>query len=488
MKSKKVYQKLGISGALALLLLSSYGLLTRAPTATATVVQAPAADPVVHLVQRGDTLATIAQHYGTTVQALMNLNHLTSTTIFVGQRLVILAEQLPGDGIDTRYKVQPGDTLAALAVRFNTTVRSIMNANRLRSTTIFVGQILIMPRDFPAPGDQATYVVQRGDTLSALARRFNTTVAALMAFNQLHTTTIYVGQVLQVPAVEAPPPTAPPPPAPAYQWLNVSLAAPLAKANGQVTYGAPQYYAVHGMVGEVLTIYLATPGTPENASGLAMYAMSRAGGAPPGEHTPPTPGALPSSLTQTISGDGDLVIQVDATTAQVVDFMLLVEAKPANPPVVDCVASDATQARYVEPNGRYCLLYPNRFHVADEAPGHVGIYRLPLDQSNEPVFAGLTVIDEGPANGTPLQLVVDTYIMNNGEGANIKRQALLLGGEAAEVVEGLPGRTGSRQIFVVHAGEVYHLSFYPVDPAFPQAAADIEALWQTVTASFTFSS
>jgi hypothetical protein len=53
------------------------------------------------------------------------------------------------------------------------------------------------------------------------------------------------------------------------------------------------------------------------------------------------------------------------------------------------------------------------------------------------------------------------------------------------VVEGGPGRTKSRQIFALHEGIVYHLTFYPVDEAFPQAAPDEEELWQTVTTSFS---
>lgn len=49
----------------------------------------------------------------------------------------------------------------------------------------------------PAPG--STYIVQRGDTLSAIARRFGTTVQAIVAANGLRGTTIYVGQRLVIP-------------------------------------------------------------------------------------------------------------------------------------------------------------------------------------------------------------------------------------------------------------------------------------------------
>ena len=45
------------------------------------------------------------------------------------------------------------------------------------------------------------------------------------------------------------------------------------------------------------------------------------------------------------------------------------------------------------------------------------------------------------------------------------------------MVEGVPGRTKSRQIFACQEGIVYHLTFYPVDRAFPQAAPDVEEFW-----------
>jgi len=119
-------------------------------------------------------------------------------------------EKSPGTppGQTTTYVVQRGDTLSAIARRFGTTVQAIMAANNLQSTTIYVGQRLIIPvGSTPPPGQTTTYVVQRGDTLSAIARRFGTTVQAIMSANRLTSTTIYVGQRLVIP-VGSPPPVA----------------------------------------------------------------------------------------------------------------------------------------------------------------------------------------------------------------------------------------------------------------------------------------
>lgn len=122
---------------------------------------------VTYLVVPGDTLSAIAQRFGTTVQALMAVNEIADPTlIFAGQELVIPGEgegtatPAPGDGDDddgdgdevdgvSSYIVQPGDTASAIAGRFGVTLAALAEAN---DTTIeelgliFVGQELTLPR------------------------------------------------------------------------------------------------------------------------------------------------------------------------------------------------------------------------------------------------------------------------------------------------------------------------------------------------------
>src|SRR5215213_7573711 len=78
------------------------GVIVAAPVVQAAPVQV--ADPeTVYIVQRGDTLSAIARRYGVTVQALMAYNSLQSTTIYVGQRLLI---PVASPGTPTTYVVQ----------------------------------------------------------------------------------------------------------------------------------------------------------------------------------------------------------------------------------------------------------------------------------------------------------------------------------------------------------------------------------------------
>jgi LysM repeat protein len=135
---------------------------------------------------------------------------------------VLLAFAMPAFA-DTEYFVQPGDTLSAIARRYDTTVTAIAQANNiLNPNLIFVGQRLIIPTDggeppppAPPPSASTTYVVQPGDTLFRIAVRFDVTVQALAQANNIgNINLIYVGQVLTIPGGGAPPPPPPAPPPP----------------------------------------------------------------------------------------------------------------------------------------------------------------------------------------------------------------------------------------------------------------------------------
>ncbi len=122
------------------------------------------------------------------------------------------------------YTVQPGDTLSGLARRYNTSVQAIANANNIANPNlIYAGQVLEIPTDGggvtppppPSPSPGGTYTVQRGDTLSAIARRFGVTYQAIAQANNItNPNLIYVGQVLIIPGGSGgvPQPPGPPPP------------------------------------------------------------------------------------------------------------------------------------------------------------------------------------------------------------------------------------------------------------------------------------
>jgi hypothetical protein len=151
-----------------------------------------------------------------------------------------------------------------------------------------------------------------------------------------------------------------------------------------------------------------------------------------------------------------------------------------------CLPGDQSLAPYVDPGGRYCLLFPNHFRIGDVTLDRTNFYGPPLDQSLEPLFASLALQVEGAANGRDLSQVVDEFVQANAQGLPVTRRPITLGGEPAEVVEGVPGRLLSWQVFVIHADTVYHLSLFPMDPGVPQVEPDTQAVWQAVSTSLTF--
>ena len=94
------------------------------------------------------------------------------------------------------YRVQRGDSLHRVARRFNTTVSALAALNDLeRPHLIQIGQILRIPVAYDR------YQVRRGDTLGGIAERFGTTVNTLAAMNNMDQAHfIKPGQVLRVPA------------------------------------------------------------------------------------------------------------------------------------------------------------------------------------------------------------------------------------------------------------------------------------------------
>src|SRR5438445_12913340 len=101
-------------------------------------------------------------------------------------RVLALLFALAVAGSAGTYTVRWGDTLGGIAAKAGTTVPALLWINHLRDADhIRTGQVLNVP-DPKRPGvTVAVYRVARGDTLGSIASRQRTTVATLMALNQL---------------------------------------------------------------------------------------------------------------------------------------------------------------------------------------------------------------------------------------------------------------------------------------------------------------
>lgn len=155
---------------------------------------------IEYVVRSGDTLWLLAQRYNTTVDAIKNLNGLTSNNLYIGQVLKIPTAGASG-GSYFEYVVRSGDTLWLLAQRYNTTVDAIKNLNGLSSNDLSIGQILKIPSAGATPAPTFEYTVRPGDTLWLLAQRYGTTVDAIKSLNNLSSDILNIGQVLRIPNV-----------------------------------------------------------------------------------------------------------------------------------------------------------------------------------------------------------------------------------------------------------------------------------------------
>jgi len=140
------------------------------PSSTPTITLTPTISwPFIYNVEEGDTLYSIAERFGVEILVLIEANRErlaldpANPIIKVGDELLVpppgtelatptpLPEGLPR-GTKIEYTVKSGDTLAAVALEFNSTVDDIMTENDLEdANSIFVGQILVIRVNLVTP-------------------------------------------------------------------------------------------------------------------------------------------------------------------------------------------------------------------------------------------------------------------------------------------------------------------------------------------------
>ncbi|NUM56684.1 MAG: LysM peptidoglycan-binding domain-containing protein [Candidatus Hydrogenedentes bacterium] len=225
---------------------------------------APRTEPATHVVAKGETLGVIARKYDVRVSDIKDSNNLTSSTIQIGDKLIIArassgAAPVPEKSatgttmadppseepkpaaktveLDGVYTVVSGDTLSGIAAKHKMKLSELRNANGLEADApIKVGQKLKVRGSTAAPDTKTEvavaqptpkadtekavgvkmHTVEKGQTLSSIAGRYGVKVSELVAWNDLgDKALIHIGQKLivstpKVPAKQAsgPPPAA----------------------------------------------------------------------------------------------------------------------------------------------------------------------------------------------------------------------------------------------------------------------------------------
>jgi len=157
---------------------------------------------VEHKVTRGQTLSYLSQRYGVPISAIMELNGLTNRhRLSIGQRLIIPTSRRMTDGgskIQSRrrkkeksgsfvYTVRKGDTLSKLAAKFNTTPEEIKRLNGLKNPhRINKGQKLRIPgAGASSSGLFREHRVKKGESVWSIAKKYGVSVSSIISVNAI---------------------------------------------------------------------------------------------------------------------------------------------------------------------------------------------------------------------------------------------------------------------------------------------------------------
>lgn len=159
-----------------------------------------------YVVAPGDTLSEIALRFKVSLDQLMKHNELVNDHIVVGQRLRLPApafERADGakkPGAIIAHRVEQGDTLGSIALRYNTTVRAIQIWNLMQDDKIKIGQRIQVPAVGPIPKRELMpYVIEAGDSIRSICLTKNLDQRVIKRLNKgVDWTTLKIGQKITI--------------------------------------------------------------------------------------------------------------------------------------------------------------------------------------------------------------------------------------------------------------------------------------------------
>ena len=161
---------------------------------------------ITYTVQRGDTLWNIAKKFNTNVNEIKRLNNLKSNVLYVGQTLRV-PEYYKAEDTNISYVVKRGDSLYSIARQYGVNVNDLKRINNLTSDLLSIGQIInipssttiVTPSEDDIINEENTYIVQRGDTLWSISRKFGVSVDDIKNANNLTNEILTIGSTIIVP-------------------------------------------------------------------------------------------------------------------------------------------------------------------------------------------------------------------------------------------------------------------------------------------------
>ncbi|MCY4071319.1 MAG: LysM peptidoglycan-binding domain-containing protein [Chloroflexi bacterium] len=153
-----------------------------------------------YTVQTGDSFESIAAHFQVSIEALLEHNNLSGDEFLPRGRIL----RIPAPEIQLlSHQVGPDDSIRSIATRFGVAVADLMSVNNIQQEShLTPGQTIYLPEG-ALDSFEGSHVVQPGEALNRIARRYGLDWQTLATVNNLsNPNLIYVGQVLKVPAFE----------------------------------------------------------------------------------------------------------------------------------------------------------------------------------------------------------------------------------------------------------------------------------------------
>lgn len=179
-----------------------------------------ALDPATGLyrTKAGDSMASVSEKFNISIPDLVRLNpdvgiilrsgQILSVDITLAPAVIVGTVRTDAEVISGTYTVVGGDSLGAIAARFDISTKRILELNPsvTNPNSLSIGQILIVEEKTnttpsePSKGE-TVYTVQAGDSLNSIARKFSVSVLGLREVNNIEDADfLSIGQKLSIPS------------------------------------------------------------------------------------------------------------------------------------------------------------------------------------------------------------------------------------------------------------------------------------------------
>lgn len=182
----------------------------------------------------------------------------------------------------------------------------------------------------------------------------------------------------------------------------------------------------------------------------------------------------PVSRADTLSGDGPTLI-AESESSRVPASSTGTASAPACPEAVPGTHQLLAPAQGI------CFLYPDTYNALQGEDGTITLYVRSLFGSHVP----LASISYSAAEGQSLEEITAQRVLDYAW-TETKPESITLGGEAAVMLDNLPGQDTNRRVVAVHDGRVYDLMISGIGANYGTAGELAEAFYETVIASFQF--